>query len=77
MQETMKSLGFSNQEFRKEHEIKELKEQVEMRSAQIANLKQEIQKKVKKMQELDAKSENVIKEKEKEIATLNADLKAS
>ena len=43
---------------------------------QIQNLKADIAKKVKRLSELDAKHEERIKEKDKELAILQADLKA-
>ena len=76
LKETLKSLGFSNNELKKDSELRDLKDKLEQKIVQIQNLKAEIAKKVKRLSELDAKHDEKIKEKEKEIATLQADLKA-
>lgn len=78
LKETLRSLGaFGNADARKEMEIKDLKDQIDVKNNQIHNLKQEVVRKVKKITEVEYMCDNALKEKDKEIATLQADLKAN
>jgi chromosome segregation ATPase len=76
LKETLRGLGFSNSDFRKDNELRELRDQLEQKAAMVQGMKAEIAKKVKRLSELDAKHEERLKDKDKEIAILQADLKA-
>lgn len=79
LKETLRSLGAfgGNADARKEMEIKDLKDQIDAKNNQIQNLKQEVVRKVKKITEVEYMCDVALKDKDKEIATLQADLKAN
>ncbi len=79
MQATLGTLGLAGRDFEgyRDQEIKEIKEISEQRRIQIEQLKTEIQRKLKKMNEIEAKNEASIADKDREISVLQNDAKAS
>ena len=78
LKETLKSLGaFGGADTRKDMEIKDLKDQIDAKNNQIQNLKIEVVRKVKKITEVEYTYDGMLKDKEKDIDTLQADLKAT
>lgn len=62
---------------RKDSEVKDLREKVELKRQQVEVLKGDVSRKIKKINEIESKHEVAMQAKEKELQSVTADYKAN